>query len=235
MLNLPTRSPKPYIPKLFYISELLHIPELPYLHELTHTTTRPHRWLTVRLKPLAWARQIRWAGCTVFLLMLFSLQACEKGLNLKLAPTPIMTNDIFDKTPGLELPYSLYMPSSMMGWELSRITQLHFDSTYKVYVLDNIPIDTPLLDEEGARFKLCSNAWRYQFGFGSYIPDAESTFGIPTEGIVVQVERFKEAANDLRIEFPANTTPATPRMMRMEFKLIANEPNPHGLIRVTLH
>ncbi len=216
MLNLLTRSLKLYIPKPSYPPRL-------------------YRWLPVRLTQLEWAGRLRWAGCTVFLLMLFCLQACEKGLNLKLAPTPIMTNDIFDNTPGLELPYSLYMPSSMMGWELSRITQLHFDSTSKVYVLDNIPIDTPLLDEEGARFKLCSNAWRYQFGFGSYIPDAESTFGIPTEGIVVQVELFKEAANDLRIEFPAKTSPAVNRTLRMEFKLIGNTPSPHGLIRITLH
>lgn len=181
-------------------------------------------------------------GTAFFLLIVLCLTACDKALNLKLTPIPLVSNETFDQTPGLELPYELYMPSSMLGWELSRLTQLHFDTTQKIYILDNIFIDKPLQDDGGPRFKLCSSGWRYQFGFGKYISDAESTFGIPPEGVVVQVEQFQEAANDLRIEYPAQKNSAAApnaqtsnRVMRVEFKLISKEPSPQGLIRIRLH
>ncbi len=183
----------------------------------------------------------KFIGVTFFLLIIFCTQACDKVLNLKLAKTPQVTNETFDQTPGMELPYQLYMPSSMLGWELTRRTQFQFDATHKIYVLDNILIDKPLLDDYGPRFKLCSSNWRYQFGFGRYLSDAESTFGIPPEGAVIRVEQFQEATTDLRIEYPAQTKPAdtsgTPipnRIMRVEFKLMSGEPNPQALIRVTL-
>lgn len=168
-------------------------------------------------------------------LLIFCLYGCEKSLNVKLVATPIINDDVFEKTAGLALPYDLYMPSSLLGWELSSTTQLHFDSGRKIYFLDDIPIDRPLLDDGGARFKLCSNGWRFQFGFGKDISDAESTFGIPPEGVVVQVEQFKEAANDMRIEIPEKLSSLSVRRMRLEFKLISNEPTPRGLVRITLH
>lgn len=183
----------------------------------------------------------RFIGAVFFLVIIICAQACDKVLNLKLAETPQVTHEAFDKTPGMKLPYELYMPSSMLGWELTRLTQFQFDAIHNIYVLDNILIDKPLLDDYGPRFKLCSNNWRYQFGFGRYISDAESTFGIPPEGTVIQVEQFQEATTDLRIEYPARTkpieassTPISSRIMRVEFKLISKEPNPVALIRVTL-
>lgn len=183
----------------------------------------------------------RFIGATFFLLIMLSLQACDKALNLKLTSLPQTTNETFEQTPGLELPYELYMPSSMLGWELTNLTQFQFDAIHKIYVMDNIFIDKPLLDNYGPRFKLCSNNWRYQFGFGKYISDAESTFGIPPEGIVIQVEQFQEATTDLRIEYPAQKKSAEiansslpSRIMRVEFKLISKEPIPQALIRVSI-
>jgi hypothetical protein len=183
----------------------------------------------------------RLIGAIFFLLIIFCSQACDKVLNLKLTAIPQVTNEAFDQTPGMELPYDLYMPSSMLGWELTRLTKFQYDATHKIYVLDNILIDKPLVDDYGPRFKLCSINWRDQFGFGKYISDAESTFGIPPEGIVVQVEQFQAATTDLRIEYPAPTKSSDTsnasmpsRIMRVEFKLISKEPIPQALIRVTL-
>ena len=166
------------------------------------------------------------------LLCLVLLPACDKVLNLKLEPVETVTNEGFEQAKGLELPYKLYAPSSMTAWELTALTDMTFNRQTNTYVRDNIPLDMPLIDSGGARFKLSSDSWRYQFGFGDHLTAAESTFGVTPSGTVMQVEQFDQPPNDMWLEFPPNHQM---RFMRIEFKLIATQPTLHGLVRISLH
>jgi hypothetical protein len=169
---------------------------------------------------------------TLLLLCLMGLCACDKVLNLKLAPVKAISNSDFEQVQGLELPYKLYSPSSLVAWELTELTGMSFDRQRNLYITDNIPLDKPLIDGGGARFKLSSDNWRYQFGFGNRLAPAESTFGVNPGGVVMQVEQFDQPPNDMWLEFPPNHQM---RFMRIEFKLIALQPNPRGLVRISLH
>jgi hypothetical protein len=169
---------------------------------------------------------------TILLLCLVALPACDKVLNLKLTPVKTVTNADFEQARGLELPYKLYAPSSMVAWELTELTDMFFDRQHNIYVRDNIPLDKPVIDSGGARFKLSSDNWRYQFGFGNHLSSAESTFGVTPEGVVMHVEQFDQPPNDMWLEFPPNHQM---RFMRIEFKLIALQPNLRGLVRISLH
>lgn len=173
------------------------------------------------------------------LLLVFSgisLTACEKSLNLKLTREAPISLETFEQTEGLKLPYQLYMPNSMSGWSIGDSTRFTFDTERKVYVLDNILLDVPLVDDLGYRFKLCSESWRYQFGFGTYITDDESTIGIPETGAVVRVERFAQPSTDIRIEPPMSDSNTNERrLLRIEFKLTHWEPHPQGLLRVNIY
>jgi len=160
------------------------------------------------------------------------LPACDKVLNLKLEPVKRVTNADFESSRGLELPYKLYAPSSMVAWELTELTDMSFDRQRNVYVRDYIPMDRPIIDSGGARFKLSSDNWRYQFGFGDHLTPAQSTFGVIPEGVVMQVEQFDQPPNDMWLEFPPNHQM---RYMKVEFKLITQQPNLRGLVRISLH
>jgi len=182
---------------------------------------------------------IRNRPINIILLLIFSvciLTACEQSLNLKLTQEAPISLETFEQTEGLKLPYQLYMPNSMSGWSIGESTRFTFDNERKLYVLDNILLDVPLVDDLGYRFKLCSESWRYQFGFGTYITDDESTIGIPETGAVVRVERFAQPSTDIRIEPPMADKNATEqRMLRIEFKLTHWEPNPQGLLRLSIY
>lgn len=169
------------------------------------------------------------------LLLLFSglmLTGCEQSLNLKLTQEAPISLETFDAAEGLKLPYQLYMPNSMSGWSIGESTRFVFDNERKVYVLDKIPLDVPLVDDQGHRFKICSESWRYQFGFGTYITDDESTIGVTETGTVVRVERFAQPSTDIRIEASANVNDSVQRLLRVEFKLTQWEPKPQGLLRL---
>lgn len=166
------------------------------------------------------------------LLCLLFLPACDKVLNLKLEPVKAVTNTDFERAQGLELPYKLYAPSSMVAWELTELTDMSFDRQRNVYIRDYIPLDKPIIDSGGARFKLSSDNWRYQFGFGDHLASAESTFGVVSEGVVMQVEQFDQPPNDMWLEFPPHHQM---RYMKVEFKLIVQQPNLRGLVRISLH
>lgn len=176
------------------------------------------------------------------------LISCEKTLNFSLTAEPVIGMNTFNSTQGLKLPYEIYMPSSMTGWNLDTSTRFIFDEKRMIYFLDNIPLNNLPVDEQGYRFKVCSASWRYQFGFGSYITDDESTIGIPTEGIVVRAERFPQVATDIRIERypqastdirieipPANKSGIKKPMLRVEFKLVQWEPKPEALLYLSIH
>lgn len=164
------------------------------------------------------------------------LSACEQSLNLKFTQEPPISLETFEQAEGFQLPYQLYMPSSMSGWNIDDTTRFKFDNQRKVYLLDNILLDVPLVKDQGYRFKLCSEAWRYQFGFGTNITDDESTIGIPEKGVIVRVERFAHSSTDMLMEPPAtDENSTTRRMLRIEFKLTHPEPKPEGLLRMSIY
>ncbi len=162
----------------------------------------------------------------------FLLTSCEQSLNLKLTEEEPISLETFEAAEGLKLPYQLYMPNSMSGWSIGESTRFVFDEKRKVYVLDKISLDVPLVDDQGHRFKICSESWRYQFGFGTYITDDESTIGVAETGTVVRIERFAQPSTDIRIEAPANVNDSVQRLLRVEFKLTHWEPKPQGLLRL---
>lgn len=159
-------------------------------------------------------------------------------LNLKLTSAPVINVTKFKDAAGQSLPHNVYMPSSMLGWELTPITQMQFDFHDQMYVLDNIPINQRLIDDGPLRFKICGDAWRNQFGFGANLFNSESTFGIPDAEVVVQVERFPYPVSDAIFELPqayyAQYKTSHYRYMRVEFKVISIEPT-QGLLHITLH
>jgi len=180
-----------------------------------------------------------------------NLTACEKSLNLKLTEEPVISLEDFENTEGLELPYQLNIPNSITGWSLGKLTQFTFDPKRKVYSIDNIPLNQAPVDDGGYRFKICSSSWKYQFGFGTYITDDESTIGIaPNVDTIVRIERFSQPSTDIRLELPTKKATATTssensqsaptndisqQMLRVEFKLIRWEPSPQALLRLTLY
>lgn len=176
------------------------------------------------------------------------LVSCEKSLNSSLTTEPVIDLATFTTAQGLKLPYDIYMPNSMIGWNLDASTRFIFDEQRMIYFIDKIPLNTLPVDEQGYRFKVCSASWRYQFGFGSYITDDESTIGIPNEGIVVRAERFPQVTTDIRIERypqastdirieipPANKSGIKEPMLRVEFKLVQWEPSPEALLYLSIH
>lgn len=188
--------------------------------------------IRVQFPALWWRRQGATSLCG--LLVCLALTGCEPGLNARLQATdPVDTSD-FDQAQGMEIPYPLYLPSSLTAWSLDESTRFRFDAQRKLYLLEGIPLNLPLIDSLGPRFKLCSESWQYQFGFGSYITDDESTVGVSEQPAVVRVERFPQASTDIRLEFSAPAG-SEHRYLRVEFKLLHWEPKPEGLLRLSLY
>lgn len=174
---------------------------------------------------------------SVFAAVLVVLSSgCDKVVNLKIDKAPSIDYQSFLAAEGLKLPYEFYMPSSMVGWELSDSTRLTYNEKTKTYIIDNVPMDKPMMDNEGPRFKLCSYAWQYQFGFGGSLTDDESTFGIPKEGVVLEVDLIPKASADLRVEYSQRElNDLKDKVVRLEFKLIRWNPSPRALIYVSAH
>ena len=168
------------------------------------------------------------------MLVCLALVGCEPGLNARLQATdPVDTSD-FDQAHGVEMPYPLYLPSSLTAWSLDESTRFKFDVQRRLYLFEGIPLNRPLIDNLGPRLKLCSEYWQYQFGFGSYITDDESTVGVSELPSVVRVERFPQASTDIRLEF-SPTLAVESQYLRVEFKLLRWEPKPEGLLRLSLY
>jgi len=170
------------------------------------------------------------------LMSLVSIGGCDRTLSLRLDRTALPSLNDFDVQPGYKLPYPLYMPSSIMGWELSPFTEMLFDDATGVYQLAGIPLDLPEVDRRGTRFKICSDDWKNQFGFGDYLTDVESTVGLDLGGLVQRVVKADFATADIRIEYStADREKLRKRMLSLEFKVTTLEPEPHGLIRLTIY
>jgi hypothetical protein len=174
--------------------------------------------------------QMVWKAKVVFLcFVVSSLTSCEKSLNYRLEAEPISSIETFELAQGLKLEYPLYMPNSLVGWNIDPSTRFLFDEKRMVYFLDKIPLSSK--DPKGQRLKICTDAWLNQFGFGTVIPYAETTIGIPSEGVVVRVEKFAQPAAEIHIETPRTEAENSQTLfLHVELKLIRGEPNPLGLL-----
>lgn len=186
------------------------------------STQKYHRILT-------FTKSILWLVICVF------ITNCEKSLNLELKEELPINVESFDQAKGLTLPYPLYLPNSITGWAIDSSTQFHFDEIHNLYILEGISLTAKPNDEQGYRFKICGESWLYQFGFGSYITDDESTIGLSESGTVVRVERFPQASTDIRIELPATIDKKKNPLLRVEFKLTRWEPTPQGLLKTQIY
>ncbi len=182
------------------------------------------------------SKSIRYIGqsACVFLLI-FCAAGCDRILGLKVEHRPILTNEDFESAKGLSAPFELFLPNSTSGWELSRFTKMHFESSRNVYMIKDIHQDLPLVDGLGPRFKICSNDWKYQFGFGHNLSDKESSFGVSKEGVVFEI-MVAEGAADMRYEISQSDAKTLEKnMMSVEFKLISMDPIPRGYMRVKIY
>jgi hypothetical protein len=178
--------------------------------------------------------------CIATLIILFfigsSLTSCEKSLNYRLTAEPISSIEAFNLAQGVKLEYPLYMPNSFFSWNIEPSTRFVFDEKRMVYVMDNIPLGSSAKDPKGQRLKICTDAWLNQFGFGTLISYAEATVGIPNEGVVVRVEKFVQPAAEIRIETPQPEKENPQELfLRVELKVVSDEPNPTGLLYLSTH
>lgn len=173
-------------------------------------------------------------SASIFLLI-FCSTGCDRVLGLKVKHSPILSQEDFESAKGLSAPFELFLPNSVSGWELSRFTKLHFDSSRNVYMIKDIRLDLPPVDGMGPRFKLCSNDWKYQFGFGNHLSDKESSFGVGHQSVVLEI-MIVEGAADMRYEISRRAAKTLEKnMMSVEFKLISMEPTPRGYMRVNVY
>lgn len=201
-----------------------------YIHFL-HKIGLRHTFLHYQSKAIS--RSV-YALC--FSLLIFHTSGCDRVLGLKVEHAPVLTNEHFESAKGLSVPFELFLPNSITGWELSRFTKMHFDSSRNVYEINNIRLDLPQLDGQGPRFKICSNDWKYQFGFGKNLSDKESSFGVDADGVVLEIMIEENATADMRYEISqAASKQLEQNMMSVEFKLTSIAPTPRGYMRVKIY
>lgn len=169
-------------------------------------------------------------------LLIIHTSGCDPVLGLKVEHAPVLTNEHFESAKGLSVPFELFLPNSITGWELSRFTKMHFDSSRNVYEIKNIRLDLPQLDGNGPRFKICSSDWKYQFGFGRNLSDKESSFGVDADGVVLEIMIEENATADMRYEISQEASKRLEKnMMSVEFKLTSIAPTPRGYMRVKIY
>jgi len=156
-------------------------------------------------------------------------------MNVKLQTISAVSETQFSSTPGYELDFDLFAPSSMIGWELSERTRFNYQANTQSYVIDGIPIDVPLQDKLGHRFKITSHEWIHQFGFGSYVPRAESSFGVTRDEVILNISLLKEPSTDLYVKFQQNDDSRGELLLRLEIKVIENTAYPKAYFKANLY
>lgn len=142
----------------------------------------------------------------------------------------------FEQLQGKKLPYPLYAPSSMLAWELGDRTRFRFDASTNTYIYEGVPITAPVIDSQGPRFKICSDYWDHQLGFGNRLSIDEATFGVSMKGTILKLEFTGDSGSDLRFEYAKDILPQLKASkMRLELKVTRIQPTPEGYLRASLY
>lgn len=175
--------------------------------------------------------------CTVSLCAISILfTGCDYASEVKVPPSHTVTQQSFEQIQGLQLPYPLYAPSSMLAWELGDRTRFRFNPTTHTYVYEGVPITAPVIDSQGPRFKICSDYWDHQLGFGNRLSRDEATFGVSTEGTILKLEFTGDSGSDLRFEYAkSDLAKLSASKMRLEVKVTRLKPTPEGYLRASLY
>jgi hypothetical protein len=145
------------------------------------------------------------------------------------------TSQMFDELKGIELEYPLFIPNSMIAWELSDRTRLRYQANTQTYVRDKLIINQPTIDDLGPRFKICSTSWTNQWGFGKKLIIDESTFGISVQPAILTVDYLGDTSTDMYIEYSRSDLSAMQKnTIKVEFKVLRLTPKPLALMRVSL-
>ncbi|EWH09613.1 hypothetical protein DS2_11613 [Catenovulum agarivorans DS-2] len=138
----------------------------------------------------------------IFISLITLLVGCDRFYTLEKHRPKVFSLSDFEQSQGYQLRYDLYLPNSYLGWTHNKKTLMTFDSQTNTYWLKNIDITKPQVDDVGSRFKIASNDWQNQFGFGEYdVSQDESSFGIPTDGAILHLH-YSHNSRDMFIEYP---------------------------------
>ena len=161
---------------------------------------------------------------------------CDYSSTINTSEKLVITDAFFDSVQGFELPYMVFASNSIQDWVLTTETRLHYNKEKNVYIAEGISAIAPIVDDSGARFKICGENWSNQFGFSDHVPSEETIFGVTTAGTILSVQKVPFAASDMHMEFSQQELNASEhKKIRIEFKVIDNTDSPKALIRVSLY
>lgn len=154
----------------------------------------------------------------------------------KITSHPLYDDSHFVSAKGIEFQHALYTPNSFQGWINNSQTQMRFDPSTGAYISKPIHLSKVEVDNGGRRFKITTEDWKHQFGFGEYtIAQHESVFGVHEEAVVVKTEMAVTSTADLRYELPeAVEANIENYQLTIELKIFELTPRAKALMRVSL-
>jgi len=166
-----------------------------------------------------------------------AISACDGILGSSIEDLNMVSEEDFRRVQGYKLHYDVYLPSTWAGWVHQEHCLFHYQPDTQSYLLENIRIGQPEVDDLGSRFKLSSADWRYQFGFGHHgVSLNESTFGLsPDTPAVLRLTYSTTGVSDMRIEWDqARYDELVGQVVSFEFKVLDDSSRPESMLLIKI-
>jgi len=162
------------------------------------------------------------------------LTSCDRILGSAIDDEPLIEEEGFRRAKGHKLHYDVYLPSTWAGWVHQDHCLFRYNPETESYLLENIIIGQKEVDYLGSRFKISSQDWRYQFGFGHHgVSLNESTIGIDMDGVVARLRFSTGGRSDMRVEYDEKAYDSMiGKILSFELKILDESSKPESLLMI---